>query len=113
MADPARREKITMEIPELTAFQMKAIEETVKSVCQTYMLMRPNRTDDLERITRWTNNNNQADQLVNLGLFDNISDDFRQQIQNSMQQEGREFRVFRITPLGTVLFHASQSKLVH
>jgi hypothetical protein len=102
-----------MIIPELTVFQYKTLAEAAKSPSPIYQLCRPNRFDSLERIHQWTKNNCETDELVTLGLVDNISESFRKQIDESMQQSGRDFRVFRITDLGILLFRASCTAVVN
>jgi hypothetical protein len=103
-----------MNIPELTPFQMKSLEDAARSLsCDYYMLILPNENDVPLRRELLEKNNRETDQLVALGMLHNISLQFARQIAQSILESKRNFRVFRITDMGRLLFQASCSQLVH
>jgi hypothetical protein len=93
-----------MEIPEINEFQLQSLKEAAESSCPVYQMVRPNRSDPLDRVERWQKNNDDTDELVKLGLLADVTHEFRKQVEASVKDNGRDFRVFAITDLGRVLF---------
>lgn len=102
-----------MNIPQITPFQMQSLEEVARGQCDHYTLVREISLDPPEQRARLINNNNETDQLVALGMLDNISIMFGKEIWKNIEQTGRSFRVFRITDMGRLLFQASCSQRIH
>ena len=103
-----------MTIPEITSFQMRSLSDAATGTSPYYQLVLPRQDDELVWRKRLIRNNNETDELVEMGMLDNISLEFGKQIAQNIREHGRSFRVFRITDLGRLLFMASNgSQLVH
>jgi hypothetical protein len=101
-----------MNIPEITPFQLRSLEDVANTACPFYMMILPSDSDATEQQKRLDKNNRETDELVALGMLENISLQFGKQIAQSILESGRNFRVFRITDLGRLLFQASCSQSV-
>jgi hypothetical protein len=93
--------------PTLTKFQMQSLEEAALSILPTYMLMQPEDTDAPDIQVRWSQNNHETDELVSMGLLEDVSKDFSNGIEKCRRSTGRTFRVFKITTMGRLLFQAT------
>ena len=100
-----------MTIVELTEFQMKSLRDAASVTPPTYMLVKPNaELDTEEQYINRVKSNTETDQLVELGLIENITAKFSEAIMNCAAKTGRIFRVFILTKAGFIMF-ADQSKL--
>lgn len=102
-----------MNIPQITEFQMRSLQDVAQSNCPYYFLVGPCELDTPEFRTRLENNNRETDELVALGMLENISLQFGPQAYQTKRESGRDLRAFQITLMGRLLFCASRPVTVH
>src|SRR5271157_4640427 len=95
---------------ELTPFQFDSLQDAAKSIPPTYMLVKPNDAlDSEEKYVKYVKNNIETDQLVELGLIENVTAKYSEAITECAVKTGRIFRVFMLTEAGYMMFE-DQSK---
>jgi hypothetical protein len=90
---------------QLTEFQYNSLRDAANGELNTYMLVKPNAAlDPVEQFELWTRNNQETEQLCQMGLLEDVSTSFAQNIQAHAHMTGRLFRVFKITEIGKAMF---------
>lgn len=101
-----------MEIKQLTQFQFTSLAEISATQTHTYMLVKPNKAlDKPEDFERFVKNNVETDELVGLGLLDDVSPSYSDALTECAQTTGRIYRVFRLTNAGAAMFENQKKPL--
>jgi hypothetical protein len=96
-------------IPTLTDFQFASMRDAANSSIDLYLLMRPHILDGGEQYVEYVSNNIETDELLELGLLEDVSERYAERIRAERQVSGRVFRVIRITAQGKAMFNESDT----
>ena len=101
-----------MNIPELTERHLQMFDLLAVSNNGLFILIKPIAdVDGLESYSKYMLTNNDADYLVGIGLWDNVSDSNVDYLGSFYAKTQREFRAFRFTELGEQMCMATSPTL--
>lgn len=86
---------------QLTKFQHDSLKDAANGN-PAYGLACPRVGDCPEHYNRWAKNNTETNELITMGLLEDVTQEFPFQIQF---QHGRRYRVLAITDLGKAMFN--------
>lgn len=101
------------DIYELNDFQYVSMFRLANLEHQLLMSVDTREDDDEKTKARLTENREKCYDLVGLGLIEDKSGDFIEQVTQSAARIGRGYRVFLITPTGQSMFEGSPKPAVN
>jgi len=98
-----------MEYAEINKNQLEIIELIIKENMAAFTLVSPDRAlDSDQNFTAWTQSNTDADGLVTLGMFEDVTEENKEYLQHLKLSTKRNFRIFKLTPLAEKMFATMQ-----
>lgn len=97
----------------LTAFQYKTLDNAANGTSKVFVVLKPSSKDSEDKQKNHLKDVTEIEQLVGLGLAEDVSGSFNESIQMSKLNDDRDFKVFTITELGTKMFLDCDKRLVN
>lgn len=102
-----------MSIPEITKDQLALLTEVCGTWAGVFSQCDPIPSDPLLDAAVVAEGQRDVQYLIELGLFKDITEDHKAQLEEQAKKTGRTWRVFMITPLGKAMFGLQHSTAIH
>jgi hypothetical protein len=100
-------------VPEINAAQLHTLKEMVKGTNAFSQLVPDETKDSAKDNAAWTKGLAETQQLVDLGLIKEITDQCNDQLANVFLQTQRKFRIFETTDITKQMFSGIESRTIN
>ena len=98
---------------ELSKFQYKTLNDAANGDSRAFVVLQPSPKDSEEKRNNHLKDIEESEQLVTLGLVEDVSSRFKDSIQMAKLNSDREFKVYVISELGQKMFGECEKRLVN
>lgn len=101
----------TSTIYTLSDFQLRNLIEASNGRVTSFAVVQPALKDDEELRAKLENYTREVEDLVKLGLAEDISGDFQAAILQKREESGRGFTIYTVTETGYLMFHGHKKRI--
>lgn len=103
----------TSTIYTLTDFQLRNLMEAANGKVNSFAVVEPSPKDDHDIRAKLEQYMKEIDDLMKLGLVEDISEGFQEAIQQKREQEGRGFLIYTVTQTGFLMFNGHKKRIAN
>jgi len=102
-----------MSIPELNEAQVHTLYEMIAGTDAFSQIVPDETRDSAKDYAAWMKGVGETDQLVELGLVKEITEQCSSQLANVFLQTNRKFRIFEATPYTRLMFSGTEKRSIN